>query len=243
MNRSIAVGAAAIATLACVAGRSMAQSEGAVAGYVALTLTPTGGLTPVVRPWMAGVPQSAIGIDGRWGRVKAGNDAHMNTLVVGVSVPVAGGRGDVTFSGGHLSMDCDGCSGEFVAGVSTERGLFRQELDGRGTRFGLGINGSLGFGKPDGATLWSATFGAPVYLAVGTLGKVQVVPFVTPSVGWGLILPDEGDSQSGVRFLAGAGVGILNAAPGVNLNFGLQKTFIAGGEMVFGAGLSYMIPR
>lgn len=167
----------------------------------------------------------------------------MNTLVVGISVPAASGRGDVTFSGGYLSTDCDGCKGEFVAGVAAERGLFRRELDGGGTQFGLGINGSLGFGKPDGATLWSATIGAPIYLAAGKPGKVQVVPFLTPALGWGIILPDGGDSESGVRFMAGGGVGIVNAAPGVNLHLGFQKTFIEGGKTVFGAGLSYMIPR
>ncbi|HEY9428348.1 MAG TPA: hypothetical protein VIR34_14415 [Gemmatimonadaceae bacterium] len=242
MYRSIAVAAAAITTLACVAGRSMAQSDGAAAGYVALTLTPTGGLAPVVRPWMAGVPQSGMGIDARWGSVTAGG-VHMSTIVVGVSVPASGGRGDVTFTGGYLSRDCEECSGQFVAGLAAERGLFRQELDGRGTQFGLGINGSIGFGKPEGGSLWSATLGTPIYLAAGKPGKVQVVPFVTPSVGVGLIVPDESGTESGVRFLAGAGVGIVNAAPGVNLHVGLQKTFIDGGKTVFGAGLSYMIPR
>lgn len=242
MYRSIAVVTAAIATLACVAGSGAAQSDGAIAGYVALTLTPTGGLAPVVRPWMAGVSQSGIGIDGRWGSFKAG-DTHMNTLVAGISAPVAGGRGDITVSGGYLSMDCEGCSGEFVAAVAAGRGLVRQQLGEGVTQFGLGIDGSFGFGKPDGATLFSATLGAPIYLAAGAPGKVQVVPFLTPAIGWGVVLPDGGDSESGVRFMAGGGIGIVNAAPGVNLHLGVQKTFIDRGETVFGAGLTYMIPR
>jgi hypothetical protein len=242
MYRSIAVAAAAIATLACVAGRSVAQSDGAAAGYVALTLTPTGGLAPVVRPWMAGIPQSGIGIDARWGSFKAG-DTHMNSLVAGISVPLASGRGDLTVSGGYLTMDCEDCSGEFVASLAAERGLLRKELDAGGAQFGLGINGSLGFGTPDGATLLSATVGAPIYFAAGKAGKVQVVPFLTPALGWGLVSPDEGDSESGVRFTAGGGVGIVNVAPGLNLHLGAQKTFIQGGKTVFGGGLTYMIPR
>jgi hypothetical protein len=242
MQRSIAVAAAATAILACFAGRSVAQGDGPAAGYVALTLTPTGGLTPVVRPWMSGIPQGGIGIDGRWGSVKAG-DTRMNTIVVGVSIAGASGQSDVTLSGGYMSMDCEGCGGEFVAAFSAERSLFRRELDGPGTQFGLGINGSLGFGKPDGGSLWSAALGTPIYIAAGKPGKVQVVPFVTPSLGLGVVVPDGSVSRLGVRFLAGAGVGILNAVPGVNLHVGLQKTFIEGGETVFGAGLSYIIPR
>lgn len=242
MYRSIAVAAVAIAALACVAARSVAQSDGAIAGYAALTLTPTGGLAPVVRPWMAGITRGGIGIDGRWGSFKAG-DNRSNTLALGVSVPVSNGRGDVTLSGGYLSTDCDGCKGEFVGSIAIERGLLRRELDDHGTQFGLGFNGSLGFGMPDGGLLWSATLGAPIYLAAGKPGKAQVVPFVTPSVGWGIVLPDGGDSESGVRFMAGGGVGIVNAAPGVNLHVGFQKTFIQNGKIVFGAGLTYVIPR
>ncbi len=242
MYRSIAVAAAAITILACVAGRSLAQSNSAAAGYVALTLTPTGGLAPVVRPWMAGIPQSEIGIDARWGSVKAG-DAQMNTIVAGVSVPTSGGRGDVTFSGGYLTVDCEGCSGHFVAGLAAERGLFRRELDEHGTQFGVGINGSLGFAKPKGGSLWSVTLGTPIYVGVGRPGRAQIVPFVIPSLGWGLLLPDGGSSESGLRLTGGGGVGIVNVAPGLNLHLGVQKTFIRGGKTVFGAGLTYMIPR
>jgi len=242
MYRSIAVAAAAIATLACVAERSVAQSDGAIAGYVALTLTPTGGLTPVVRPWMAGIPQSEVGIDARWGSVQAG-DAQMNTIVPGVSIPASGGRGDVTISGGYLTADCEGCSGHVVAGLAAERGLFRRELDERGTQFGLGINGSLGFAKPEGGSLWSVTLGTPIYVGVRRPGRTQIVPFVIPSLGWGLVLPHEGDSEMGVRFTAGGGVGIVNVAPGLNLHLGVQKTFIRGGKTVYGAGLTYMISR
>lgn len=242
MYRSIAIAAAAIATLACVAGTSVAQSNNAAAGYVALTLTPTGGLTPVVRPWMVGIPQSEIGIDARWGSVKAG-DAQMNTIVAGVSIPASGGRGDVTFSGGYLTADCEGCSGHFVAGLTAERGLFRQALDERGTQFGLGINTSLGFAKPEGGSLWSVTLGTPLYVGIRRPGEIQIVPFVIPSLGWGIVLPDDGDFESGVRFTAGGGVGIVNVAPGLNLHFGVQKTFIQGGKTVFGAGLTYMVSR
>lgn len=242
MYRSIAIAAAAIAILACAAHRSVAQSDGAAAGYAALTLTPTSGLTPVVRPWMAGIPQSEIGIDARWGSVKAG-DAQMNTIVAGVSIPASGGQGDVTFSGGYLTADCEGCSGHFVAGLAAERGLFRRELDGRGTQFGLGINGSLGFAKPEGGSLWSVTLGTPIYVGVRRPGRTQIVPFVIPSLGWGLVLPDEGDSESGVRFTAGGGVGIVNVAPGLNLHLGVQKTFIRRGKTVYGAGLTYMVSR
>jgi hypothetical protein len=167
----------------------------------------------------------------------------MNTLVAGVSVPISNDRGDLTLSGGYLTRDCRGCSGQFVAGLAAERGLLRQELDSGGAQFGLGINGSLGFGTPDGATHLSATLGAPIYFAAGKAGKVQVVPFLTPAVGWGVVLPDGGDSESGVRFMAGGGVGIVNVAPGVNLHLGVQKTFIQTGKMVFGAGLTYVIPR
>lgn len=242
MYRSIAVAVATTAfMLVCVAAPVLAQGEGDAAAYAALSLTPTAGLPPVARPWMAGQPQS-FGFDARWG-ILHDVDADMNTFVAGVSFPISRGLGDFTLSGGYLKAGCEECTGAFVAGIAAEQELLHRRVPGASTQFGIGVNGSFGFGKPDGGTLWSAMAGTPFHLALGAPGHTQVVPFVTPSIGWGLAAPDHGDSESGVRFVLGGGVGVVNIAAGVTVNAGVSKTFITGGKMIFGGGLSYVVQR
>jgi len=238
MHKSIAVAwSATIAALYCLAAPLHAQAGNGPAGYIALAFTPTGGLAPAVRPWMAGLSQRSPGFGLRWGHLSLFDDDD-NIFVGGVTLPFSDGRGDVAISAGYLTVQCDGCHGEFVAGATAEQGLLRRDLGGPRTQFGMGLSGSLGFGKPNSGTVWSVLVGAPVYISTGNPGKAQIVPFVTPSIGWGL-LADRYSAEGGVRFVLGSGIGIVNIAPGLGVHLGIQKTFIQGGKTVFGAGLTY----
>jgi hypothetical protein len=87
MYKSIAVSVSAtIAALGCVAAPILGQSDGAAAAYVALALTPPGGLAPMVRPWMAGIPQRGVGLDARWGTLSLGDETRSNTFVAGIAL-------------------------------------------------------------------------------------------------------------------------------------------------------------
>lgn len=242
MHRSIAVATAAFVTMACAAGKSSAQNERAEAGYEALVATPTGGLVPAVRPWMAGDSSRGVSVDARWGRFE-NTFTTMNNAVVSISIPNSDALGDITLSGGYLDSQCDECGGLLQLGFAIERGVVRRPIDERGGQYGVGISGSLGYGDSGHGTVWSVALGTPLFLAFGTPGQVQLVPYLTPALGWGTVRPEEGDPESGVRFMAGGGVGLVNVLHGVNLHFGFQKTFIAEGATVFGLGTSLMIPR
>jgi hypothetical protein len=242
MYRSIAVAVIALGAVACAAGSSAAQSERAEAGYLALTTTPTGGLVPIVRPWMAGGNRRVSTVDARWGRFEDGFVTG-NNAVVGISIPNSDARGDIALSGGYFDVQCEECGGLLQLGVALERELIHQPIVEHAGQFGAGVSAAVGYGDSGHGTTWSVALGTPLFVAFGTPGQVQLVPFLTPSLGWGSVRPEEGDPVSGVRFMAGGGIGLVNMMPGVSINVGFQKTFIEQGATVFGLGLSYAISR
>lgn len=69
--------------------------------------------------------------------------------------------------------------------------------------FTMGLSGRIGYAKPSGGTIWSASAGVPLSLALGNSTGLQVVPFVTPATGVGGATGG-GESQSGSRVMLGA---------------------------------------
>ena len=53
------------------------------------------------------------------------------------------------------------------------------------------------------------------------------------------VSPDGTPSESGSRFMLGAGIGMLNASNGWGVSVGMQKVFIDQGKTVFGLNFSY----
>ena len=78
--------------------------------------------------------------------------------------------------------------------------------------------------------------GAPVALVLKS-GDMTWAPFVTPGFGWGR-LSAQGTSESGTRFMMGAGLGVSHRN-GWGASVGMQKVFIDQGKTVFGLNLSY----
>lgn len=228
-----------VAVVLCAPAMSArAQSIGDVVAFAALVGTPTAGVSPVARQWMSSVPQTRIGVDAQWGHV-SGNGTSINTITGGVTVPIASGRGDIGISAGYFQPSCApaSCDGNFVAGTVVEGRVLQSQM--QGATFTLGLSGRAGFAAPSGGTIWSASAGVPLSLAIGSgASKLQVVPFVTPALGWGRV-SGGGASESGSRFMLGGGIGVLSSSSGLGLNVGVQKVFIEGGKTVFGAGFSW----
>ena len=186
---------------------------------------------------MLSEPLAGIGADVQWGHM-SGDGGSLNTFTGGVTLPIAAGHGDVGISAGYFKPSCDvgSCDGNFVAGGVVEGRVLQSQM--QSATFTLGLSGHVGFAKPSGGTIWSASAGAPISLALGSKTGLQVVPFITPSYGWGRA-SGGGASESGSRLMVGGGIGLLSASSGFGFNVGVQKVFIDGGKTVFGAGFSW----
>jgi hypothetical protein len=226
----------AAAVICAPVSRVAAQGQSAAIGYLTLLSTPAGGLSPLVRQWMLPDPSRGVGIESQWGHMAA-EGASLNALTVGAAIPIAAGRADIGLAAGFqkLSCDQDSCDGHLIASTSVEGRIIQSRM-GNAT-FTLGMSAKIGFAKPAGATLWSASTSVPLSLAIGKRNGVQFVPFVSPGFGWGSI-SEGGSSASGSRFMLGGGLGLMGESSGVGLTLGAQKIFVDGGKTVFGAGLT-----
>ena len=193
-------------------------------------------MPPVARQWMLSDPRIETSFDGRWGHFRPPG-ANYDMFTGGVVFPIKWGRADIGFSAGYGRLSCTGRSGHFVAGAFIE-GSLKQSTSTAGT-FTLGLNGQLGYSRSEGDLLtWSASVGFPLSYAFGHGDALRVVPFLTPAFGArniGLGLPG-----TGVRFLVGGGLGILNQPSGMGVTLGVQRVIINGGKTVFGLGLSLL---
>jgi hypothetical protein len=210
-----------------------AQSEGDAAAYAAMVSTPVAALSPVVLPYMTGTAQGGLGFAAKYGRMSLGDLGSVNTLVADFTG--AAGKGSWGLEVGYLGTTCEGCTGNVMAGLHLEEPLAASGSK-TGTLFTLGMQGTIGFAKPTDATAWAAGVTLPVALSVAA-GRAQIVPFVSPGVGVGLV--SVGGSHTGYRFDVGGGVGVTNVAPGLGLTVGAQKVLIDGGRTVFGLGVSW----
>lgn len=211
-----------------------AQNEGDLAAYIAMVWTHQGALPPEVY----GVPSRAVGFAARYGSIApwgAGDDQFTN---LGISADFqAGARSRFGVTAGSVQSDCDDCDAFFNFGADLETSLQSWTLPGYALE--LRIKPAVGFTPgPDGAdvTAMTASVGLPLLLRSGN--EIVVTPYAVPAIGFGRLSNGE-ESESGVRFLFGAGVRIESARHGVGALAGLQKVFIEDGEMTVGVGLTF----
>jgi hypothetical protein len=230
-----------VAAMLVGTSRAKAQGDDSGVGYVSLVTTPSAGVAPLVRQWMLSDPRSNIGFDAQWGHL-SGNGADFNMFTGGVTFPVKSGKADFGLSAGYDNLSCNGCGGSFVAGAVYEGSL--KQSTGTGSIFTLGLSGRLGYARSsftdESASFWSASIGLPLSFAFGHGAGTRIVPFLTPAFGAGHV--GSGVDETGVRFLVGGGVGIVNQGSGIGVTLGAQRVIIDGGRFVFGLGLSF-IPR
>jgi hypothetical protein len=221
--------------------KASAQGDDSGVGYVSLVTTPSAGVSPLVRQWMLSDPRSKTSFDAQWGHF-SGIGADFNMFTGGVTFPVKSGKADFGLSAGYDKLSCAGCGGFFVAGAVYEGSL--KQSAGTGSTFTLGLSGRLGYARSnfsDGAaSFWSASVGLPLSFAFGQGDATRIVPFLTPAFGAGHV--GAGLDETGVRFLVGGGIGIVNQPAGIGVTVGAQRVIISGGKIVFGLGLS-LIPR
>lgn len=223
--------------------QAQGPSIGDLAGYVALSSTPVGAMTPVVSSAMLGRTAQGYTFAGQYGHL-SDNGAGFNSFAGSVSMPLSGIQlgGTLGFfspSGGTNTKS------NMMLGLNAETNLGAWALSqGKNANlFTLGLRGDFGWANPDdgtgtntSATALSFAAGAPVALVLKN-GDMTWAPFVTPGFGWGR-LSENGTSESGTRFMMGAGLGMKHRN-GWGVGVGMQKVFIDQGKSVFGLNVSY----
>ena len=235
--RKFALVLTSLSTLGIAASTAQAQSVGDLAGWLALSTTPVGAMTPVVTNAMLGRVSKSYEMAGRFGHMSV-DGAGFNSFGASAAMPVSG----FTLGGtlGYISPSCDGCDGNVMVGLNAETRMGALKISDakkNPNQITLGLRSDFGWAKPDQTTALSLSAGVPVTL-VAHSGNITFAPFITPGFGWGR-LSATGASESGTRFHMGAGVGVINAANGWGVSVGMQKVFLDGAKSVFGLNLSY----
>jgi len=236
--RKFAIVLTSLASLGVAAQAQQGPSVNDVAGYVALSGTPVGAMTPVVTSAMLGRIPKGYSISGQYGHV-SDNVAGFNSFGASISMPVSG----VSLGGslGFFSPSAQGSKSNMMLGLNAETNLGAWALtDGKDANlFTMSVRGDMGWANPQDLGLLSFSAGVPVALVLKS-GDMTFAPFVTPGLGWGRISPTGGTSESGTRFMTGAGLGVSHRN-GWGVSLGMQKVFIDQGKTVIGLNLSWGI--
>ena len=238
--RKFAIVLTSLTSLGVAASAQAQTSLGDAAAYLALSTTPVGAMTPVVSSAMLGRIAKGYSITGQYGHL-SDDAAGFNSFGASISMPVSGFS--LGGSLGFMSPSADGSKSNLMLGANAETNLGAWALgEGKNANlFTMTVRGDLGWANPDDGTGNSITAlsfsaGAPFALVLKN-GNMTWAPFVTPGFGWGR-LSANGASESGTRFMMGAGLGMTHRN-GWGVSAGMQKVFIENGKNVFGLNISY----
>ncbi|HEY6218570.1 MAG TPA: hypothetical protein VIV65_00850 [Gemmatimonadaceae bacterium] len=211
-----------------------AQTAEQVAAYGGIMLTPVGGLPPILTNTLIQQMQNGAAVALRVGHLSSGNlSSTVNAFGVTGIIP-AGLGSTLSFTGGALVPDCNGCSTRLMLGAGGDYRIFSSALGSYASSplFTASIDGELGYAKDNPVTYFSGYVGAPIALVQRGTG-MQFVPFLTPGFGFAQASAS-GTSTTGSFSLIGGGVGIYNKASNVMLNAGFQYPFVTNGQSQIG---------
>jgi len=239
--RKFAIVLTSLTSLGVAASAQAQTSVGDAAAYLALSTTPVGAMTPVVSSAMLGRIAKGYSITGQYGHL-SDDVGGFNSFGASVSMPVSGFS--LGGSLGFMSPSAQGSKSNLMLGANAETNLGAWALsEGKNANlFTMSLRGDLGWANPDDGsgnnsiTALSLSAGAPFALVLKN-GDMTWAPFVTPGLGWGR-LSAQGASESGTRFMMGAGLGMTHRN-GWGVSVGMQKVFIDQGKTVLGLNVSY----
>ena len=241
--RKFAIVLTSLTSLGVAASAQAQTSLGDAAAYLALSTTPVGAMTPVVTSAMLGRIAKGYTVTGQYGHLSGDNGAGFNSFGASVSMPVSGFS--LGGSLGFMSPSGQGSKSNLMLGANAETNLGAWALgEGKNSNlFTLSARGDFGWANPDDGTgtdnsitALSMSASTPFALVIKN-GDMTWAPFVTPGFGWGR-LSATGASESGTRFMMGAGLGMTHRN-GWGVSVGMQKVFIDQGKTVLGLNLSY----
>lgn len=260
-HRLALLAAAAVgATLGTRAAR--AQSADEQSAYVALVYTPVAGLSPLApfrdSDWRTG---QRVTFQGRFGHMSRRGGLSLNTMGVGVELPVQRWRLSGTMA--YLSASCGAlwagetdCSGDVMFGASARTILTTSPLSGgtgtrRGTArsnddaFTVGFEASAGYSPRQGESAMAIAGSFPSGVVIRN-GDIRIAPFLAPGLGYGrlghvaYIDDDVATSHGSVAFMMGGGLGLQFIRSGIGVTAGFQKVFKSdGGATQLGLGVRW----
>jgi len=237
--RKFAIVLTSLASLGVVASaQAQGPSTNDIAGYVALSGTPVGAMTPIVTSAMLGRIAKGYSVAGQYGHL-SDNTTGFNSFGASISMPVSGFS--LGGSLGFFSPSAQGSKSNMMLGLNAETNVGAWALgDGKDANlFTLSARGDFGWANPQDLGLLSFSASAPFALVLKS-GSMTWAPYVTPGFGWGRVSPTGAASVSGTRFMMGGGLGVTHAN-GWGLSLGMQKIFIDQGKTAFGLNVSYGI--
>jgi opacity protein-like surface antigen len=233
MKKIFAIAASALVLAAPAMSAQQGPSEKDIAAYFAINASTIGALPPLATNTLAGA--GGIGWHLQYGRMDWGSDVSSNAFAGGFDVNL--GRGRVGFTAGYMSVSCPTgvqCDGHLMIGSRYSNRLSGGSF-ANGGRWQMGLEGELGLGLPENERALAISAGLPVKL---TFGKdIKVSPFLTPAFAHGSYKYADETSESALKFMVGAGVG-LGLRNGVGVNFGMRKVFVDEGETQYGLGFT-----
>ena len=233
MKRLIATVAAA--TLVGVVQPVQAQDESDAAAFLGLTTTPYGALPAVVSPSMTGARGRVWDLRyGRWSE----DDFTMNSYGIGGNFAL-GARGRLGIDVGYQT--CEDCDGAFMLGIDYGMNLIQHRLGAAASASSLivGFRPALGYGKPEDASTLSLSAEFPISMSFKVGQRTNMVPFLSPAIGWGRVSPEGFDAESGTKPVLGGGIGFTNVMGNVGINLGFRKFFIDEAPTQWGLGMSW----
>ena len=229
MKKIFAIAASALVLTASANAQQQEEpSAEAIIAYTAINSSTVGAI-PLATNTLAGA--GAMSWHLQYGRLSWGDDVSQSTYAGGINLSV--GQGRLGLTAGYVTFDCEGCDSHATIGTRYGVQLAGNAL-GASSRWAMGIEGELGLAFPEDVSVMA--FGAHLPVKVTTGKNVKISPFLTPGLAYGRMSADS-ESESGTRFMVGAGVGFA-FANGVGANVGLRKVFIEDGETSFGLGFT-----
>jgi len=224
------------------AEKSVAQvSAGDIAAYVALNATPIGALTPImVSPGTKG-EKAYNSVVGRFSHFSPSGGGDGNNQFGATFYHQAGMNAAVSGTAGYVAPGCTGCDGIMMLGGDVHSTLWDNAKAKSTSAASVNLQGSLGYGHTDGASMLSAAVSAPLAISFQQASKSRIGLFITPGFGWGRVSASGGGasaSESGTRPLVGAGAS-WQSATGMGLHLSYQAVVIENGGNNIGLGFSW----
>ena len=223
---------------AAIAAPVGAQTASEAAAYTAITLTPVGGLAPMLTNTLIDRAQNGASLALRYGHLPSGDANVKNEAGAVTAILPVGLGGTFSLTGGVNVPDCTGCNAGLMLGVGGDYRLLGSAMGNMASSplWTISLDGELGYAKRSDATLTSLYIGLPIALVQRGQG-MQFVPFITPALAYGKFSADGVDISPASAMMLGGGLGIYNTDSNVIINVGAQHSFMNGARNTIGINL------
>lgn len=229
-----------VLALSATATSLAAQSQGSVAAYTALVVSPSGGLPATLTNVLLGRAATSPEFGVRYGQW---NEAPITTRDFGATARFAvGSRSNMGATAGYVNPNCGGCEGSWMMGMVAEQryALASQDSGPNATTLVYALTEDLGFAKPRSSS--GHAIALSVHAPTATVfhrGALAIAPFISPGYGFGQI-DDGSQTEGGVRPMLGGGIGIASLGSGFGLTVSAERVMTEGARTVFGASLNML---